>query len=330
MKNIVVLYYDKKNNVKINDFEQPIEGYANFEIFEERLNHLKDKYDFFMINDHNEGLDYFYQNREKIDLVLNFADNGFENDFSKNAFFIDLFNHLGIKYTGRQANNVEFFERKDLMLYVLDYLGIKYPNTVIYYPGLKIGFLEEKVNSLTVPIIVKMGMSGDSLMLDQNSICYSFSEVVNRIEHIEKELGAKNTVLIQEFVKNAREYTTLVIGNHECNDVQAYTIKVTPIKFYDFEQKNYSDAPVEEYYHRCDLENIKIKTIEDKLIYVKKITDCKDYIRFDWLLDQDDNFYLLDLNANPSFDSSVFRLYNEFYSPDGTIIEHIIKSALKR
>jgi D-alanine-D-alanine ligase-like ATP-grasp enzyme len=176
-----------------------------------------------------------------------------------------------------------------------------------------------------------MGISGDSLLLDENSICNSFNEVINRVEYIEKSLGEKNVVLIQEFIENAREYTTLIVGNHVCNDILSFTIKVTPIKFYDFEQKNYSNAPVEEYYHKCDLENTELlKNIESKLIYLKKVTDCKDYVRYDWLLNQDDEFYLLDLNANPSFDSSVFRLYKEFYEVDGSIMGHIIKSALKR
>ncbi len=331
MKNIVILFYDKTNKIKIYDFELPIDGYTNFNDFQNELNHLRDKYNFLMIEDHSESIDYFFQKKDKIDLVVNFADNGYENDFSKNAFFIDLFNHLGIKYTGRQANNVEFFERKDLMLYLFDYIGINYPNTVIYYPGINLRFLKQKINTLRFPAIVKTGISGDSLLLDENSICNSFKKVIDRIEYIEKSLGEKNVVLVQEFIEKAREYTTLVIGNHECSDVKAFTILVTPIKFYDFEQKNYSAAPVEDYYHRCDIENTDLlKNIENKLIYLKKITDCKDYVRFDWLLDQDNKFYLLDLNANPSFDSTVFRLYKEFYSIEGSIIGHIINSALKR
>ena len=331
MKNIVVLFYDKINNIKIYDFELPIEGYTDFEDFQNELDLLKDKYDILMLDAHNKSIDYFLQNKDQIDLVVNLADNGYENDFSKNAFFIELFNFLGIKFTGRQANNVEFFERKDLMLFLFDYLGINLPNTVMYYQGIDLRFLEEKVKALRSPVIVKMGISGDSLLLDENSICNSFKEVMERIEYIENILGQKEIVLIQEFIENAREYTTLIIGNDECNDVKAFTIQVTPKKIYDFEQKNYSLLPVEQFYKRCDIENSHLlKNIEDKLTDLKLITNCKDYVRYDWLLDQDSNFFLLDLNANPSFDSELFKLFNDFFSIKGRILGYIINSALKR
>ena len=331
MKNIVVLFYDKINNIKIYDFELPIEGYTDFEDFQNELDLLKARYDILMLDAHNKSIDYFLQNKDQIDLVVNLADNGYENDFSKNAFFIELFNFLGIKFTGRQANNVEFFERKDLMLFLFDYLGINLPNTVMYYQGIDLRFLEEKVKALRSPVIVKMGISGDSLLLDENSICNSFKEVMERIEYIENILGQKEIVLIQEFIENAREYTTLIIGNDECNDVKAFTIQVTPKKFYDFEQKNYSLLPVEQFYKRCDIENSHLlKNIEDKLSDLKLITNCKDYVRYDWLLDQDSNFFLLDLNANPSFDSELFKLFNDFFSIKGRILGYIINSALKR
>jgi len=331
MKNIVVLFYDKVKDVKIYDFKLPIDGYTDFKDFQKELDLLKDRYKILMLDAHNKSINYFFQNKDQIDLVVNLADNGYENDFSKNAFFIELFNFLGIKYTGRQANNVEFFERKDLMLYVFDYLGINYPNTVIYYQGIDLKFLEEKVNTLRFPVIVKMGISGDSLLLDENSICNSFKEVTNRIEHIEKILGQKEVILIQEFVKDAREYTTLIIGNDVCNDVKAFTIQVTPKNFYDFEQKNYSPLSVDEFYKRPDVQNSSLlKKIESKLCDLKRITNCMDYVRFDWLLDEDSNFYLLDLNANPSFDSELFKLYNEFFSIKSRILGYIINSALHR
>ncbi len=331
MKKIVVLFYDKINNVKIYDFELPIEGYTDFEDFQKELDLLKDRYDILMLDAHNKSIDYFLQNKDQIDLVVNLADNGYENNFSKNAFFIELFNFLAIKFTGRQANNVEFFERKDLMLFLFDYLGINLPNTVMYYQGIDLRFLEEKVKALRSPVIVKMGISGDSLLLDENSICNSFKEVMERIEYIENILGQKEIILIQEFIEDAREYTTLIIGNDECNDVKAFTIQVTPKKFYDFEQKNYSLLPVEQFYKRCDIENSQLlKNIEDKLSDLKLITNCKDYVRYDWLLDQDSNFFLLDLNANPSFDSELFKLFNDFFSIKGRILGYIINSALKR
>lgn len=331
MKNIVVLFYDKIKDVKIYNFKLPIDGYTDFEDFQKELDLLKDRYNILMLDVHNKSIDYFFQNKDQIDLVVNLADNGYENDFSKNAFFIELFNFLEIRYTGRQANYVEFFERKDLMLYLFDYLGINFPNTVMYYQGIDLRFLEEKVNALRFPVIVKMGISGDSLLLDENSICNSFKEVTNRIEDIEKILGKKEIILIQEFVKDAQEYTTLIIGNEVCNDVKAFTIQVTPKNFYDFEQKNYSSLSVDEFYKRPDIENSNLlKKIESKLCNLKMITNCMDYVRFDWLLDEHSNFFLLDLNANPSFDSELFKLYNDFFSIKGRILGYIINSALQR
>ncbi|MFW9969776.1 MAG: hypothetical protein ACFFDF_06215 [Candidatus Odinarchaeota archaeon] len=331
MKHVVVLFYDRKNNVKIYNLELPIEGYTDFDDFQAELNLLNDKYNILMLDNHRESIDYFFQNKNEIDLVVNLADNGYENDFSKNAFFIELFNFLGLKYTGRQANYVEFFERKDLLLYFFDYFEINYPNTVIYYPEINIRYLKKKVNNLKFPVIIKVGFSGDSLLLDEKSICNSFEEIINRIEYIEQSLGRKKELIIQEFIDNPREYSTLIIGNAECEDIKTLTVKVTPNKFYDFEQKNYSSLPVEDFYKRCDLENSSLlRKVETQLINLKLLSNCKDYVRFDWLLDKDLNFFLLDLNANPAFDSELFKIYNEYYPIKRRILGHIINSAIKR
>ena len=331
MKHIVILYYDKYNKMKINNFKIPTCKISDYKDFQNEIDLLKNKYDITIIDDHKKSINYFIENKDKIDLVLNLADNGYENDLAKNGYFISLFNILGIKYTGRQANYVDLLERKDFLLYLYDYLGISYPRSIIYYPGINLQFLEQKVNSLEFPILVKMGISCDSLLLDKNSICYSFKEIINRIKYIEEILGQKNVILIQEFIDNAKEYTSLVLGNYTSNDVKVFTIRISSNIFYDYAQKNDDTLPAEDFYNPCDIENIKLlKEIEDKLIYLKKITHCKDYVRYDWLLDQYDRYYLIDLNANPAFDSELFRMYKKFYAMKNGIIDYVIETALKR
>lgn len=316
--------------MKIDNFEIPIDKATDFTDFQKELNLLKDTYNIIYLDNHEESLNYFYKNKDKIDLVVNFADNGFNNDLSKNEYFIELFNFLGVKYTGRQANNVELLERKDLTLYLLDYLEINYPKTAFYYPGMYLALLEKKFNALRVPVLVKVGKSGDSLTLEEKSICHSFQEVLNRIEYVEKFLGAKNVLLIQEFIENAREYTTFVLGNEECNDVKAFTVKVTPKKFYTYEQKLDTTMPIENFYKKCDLGAKFLKDIEKKLIYLKNVSNYKDYMRFDWLVDENDNFFLIDVNSNPAFDSELANTFNKFFNIEGRMLGYVINSALKR
>ena len=331
MKRIVILYYDKYHSMKVNNFEIPTSEISDYKDFYEEIDLLRKRYKITIIDDHETSIDYFFKNKDKIDLVLNLADNGYKNDLAKNGFFMSLFNILGIKYTGRQANYVDLLERKDFLLFLFDYLGIKYPKTIFYYPGIDLQFFEEKVKSLRFPVLVKMGISGDSLLLDENSICHSFKEVINRINEIEEILGEQNILLIQEFIDNAKEYTTLIIGNFTCNDIKAFTIKIKSNFLYDYEQKNYSDLPAEDFYKPCDIKNMNLlNEIEEKLIYLKRITYCKDYVRYDWLLDQKENYYLIDLNANPAFDSELFRMYKAFYTIERGILDQIIESALKR
>lgn len=98
--------------MKIDNFEIPIDKATDFTDFQKELDLLKDTYNIIYLDNHEESLNYFYKNKDKIDLVVNFADNGFNNDLSKNEYFIELFNFLGVKYTGRQANNVELLEKK--------------------------------------------------------------------------------------------------------------------------------------------------------------------------------------------------------------------------
>ncbi len=330
MKKIVILYYDKNYPLKIDNFKIPIDEETDFEDFIIEINQLRKNYDITYLNNHEESLHYFCKNKNNIDLVVNLADNGFNNDLDKNGFFIELFNYLDIKFTGRQANNVEFFEKKDLMHYFLEYMGIEVPKTIFYYPGMDLTFLKKKLSFLNYPIIIKVGKSGGSLTLDVNSICSSYRSIINKINEIEKSLGKKNVLLLQEFIENAREYSSFLIGNQECKDIQAFTIKVTPNKFYDYEQKMSNILPAGDFYKECDLTATFLKEVEKKLIFIKNVTDCKDYVRFDWLIDEKNRFFLIDFNANPAFDSELVKMINRSFDNDNILLGYVIESALNR
>lgn len=220
--------------------------------------------------------------------------------------------------------------KKDLTLYLLDYLGINYPKTAFYYPGMDLKLLEKKFKALRVPVLIKVGKSGDSLTLEEKSICHQFKEVLTRIDYVEKFLGAKNILLIQEFIENAREYSTFVLGNDECNDVKAFSVKITPKKFYTYEQKSNDTEPAEDYYKKCDLDIKFLKNVEERLIYFKKVANCKDYVRYDWLVDKNNQYYLIDINPNPAFDSELANTFNKFFDIEGRLLGYVINSALKR
>jgi hypothetical protein len=122
---------------------------------------------------------------------------------------------LKLPYTGPGARL--FDPPKELMKYVAHTRGVRYPAFVLNDADAAIG-------KLSFPMFVKPGHAGDSLGIDEASLCRTADEVRAKAAAIEREYGV---ALIEEFV-DGREFTVLVAANPQ-NRFEPLTFR--PLEF---------------------------------------------------------------------------------------------------
>jgi hypothetical protein len=108
---------------------------------------------------------------------------------------------LGLAYTGASARLYD--PSKELMKYVAHTRGVRYPNFACEVEG--------ALERLRFPMFVKPAHAGDSLGVDEDSLCNTAERVRAKAGAIEREYGA---AIIEEFI-GGREFTVLVAENPE-------------------------------------------------------------------------------------------------------------------
>jgi hypothetical protein len=111
---------------------------------------------------------------------------------------------LNLPYTGPSARLYD--PSKELMKYVAHTRGVHYPKFVEAADGTGI---EAAIARLAFPMFVKPAHAGDSLGIDENSLCRTPDALRAKAGAIQDEFGV---AMIEEFV-DGREFTVLVVEN---------------------------------------------------------------------------------------------------------------------
>jgi D-alanine-D-alanine ligase len=106
---------------------------------------------------------------------------------------------LDLPYTGSSARLYD--PSKELMKYVAHTRGVRYPNFECD--------AEKALARLAFPMFVKPAHAGDSLGIDQDSLCHTPGQARAKAASVETDFGA---AMIEEFVAG-REFTVLVAEN---------------------------------------------------------------------------------------------------------------------
>ena len=196
-----------------------------------------------------------------------------------------LLDTLDIPYTGTGVLGCALTMDKDLTKAICSEKGIRTPQWQV------VSDLESckvAVNAIGqqcgFPVVVKPVAEGSSVgvsMTHQNQIKDAYVTA--------SEYG---DVMVEQFI-NGSEITAAIL-----NSSALPLIKIsTPREFYDFEAKYHQDTTV--YDCPCGLTPELEKSIQNTALQVFDITHCKAWGRVDFLLDDEGNHYLLEVNTAP-------------------------------
>lgn len=160
------------------------------------------------------------------------------------------------------------------------------------------------------PVIVKPNTLAASLGISKASIAFSSKEAIDIIEKQFEDFPNLTELLLEHYLETAQEYTVSVTGNGKKSicSTTALISRTREYEIFSYTNKNLrADQRSLEYTSKIP-ERYKI-LLKEKALYLSQLLRVRDYSRFDFLMDQNEHFYLIDANSLPSLGSNYFLEY---------------------
>lgn len=239
--------------------------------------------------------------RNKVDLVLQFCDEGWQNHHRMELHICALLEMFHIPYSGSPPACIGVTLDKQTVLNMAASIGIPVPRTV-YLENERDGI---DLKGLKYPVLVKPNSTDGSFGITKKNVCRSEVDLIGAIKQIREVFGVYSPLLIQEYLEG-RDVNCAIIGN------PPYKHKVLPITEEDYSAVPSGWPKICGFESKWDPESPywNIKTIPTTLNQEKQdfIADCsrrlfhrlgvRDYARFDWRLDSNGKPHLLEANPN--------------------------------
>lgn len=161
-----------------------------------------------------------------------------------------------------------------------------------------------------LPVIVKPNTLAASLGISKNSIAYTMSDLINIIEKQFITFPNISELLLEHYLEDAREFTVSVTGNGEkvlCNTT-ALVSKTQSYEMYSYTNKNLTEAERTLAYSSDVLPSLNIR-LKQHAAFLSQLLHTRDYSRFDFLVDKNENIYLIDANSLPSLGANYLLEY---------------------
>lgn len=269
--------------------------------------------------------------RSKIDLVLNLAE-GFGGTNTNELVVPAMLEALEIPFTGSSANNMNFTLDKEKTGLVLESYGVpRPPHQLFRRSG------EPLRQDLDFPLIVKpvreeasIGIYLDNVVISQSALDRKVRETLDLY---------KQPALVEKFIVG-REISVGVVGNDPNLHIfppleflfRETTSPLERIRSYEYKWGGRKEQMV-----KADLPENLIARLRDYSEIAFRETDCRDYARMDYRVDENGNLYLLEVNYNPGIGPNTHGLNNtltKMASFEGLefedLVEMIVKNAAKR
>ena len=291
-------------------------------------------YRFRYLDNHDTLVHNLKKSIGKIDLIVNFCDEGFNNDPRQELHVPALLEQLGLPYTGSGPQCLAYCYDKSLVRGIAKEMKIPVPRAFFVRP-------EDSTFELpfSFPVIVKPNFGDASFGITQRSVANNQEEALNAISELRDRFGYDKPLLVEEFLVGS-DLSVGIIGN----PLQGYT--VLPISEEDYGQVP-EDLPricAYEAKWRPDSPYWKVKSVPASLpeALEKSIIEwclrlfdrleCRDYCRLDWRLDANGNPRLLEVNPNPGWcwDGHLAKMASFAGMSYAEMLEAILKAAERR
>ena len=205
---------------------------------------------------------------------------------------------LGIPFSGSPALSLMLTTDKLLSKQLLKANGVNTPEFALYD-----GFFYDEPLALRFPVIAKPRFEDASIGIDQESI---FTDNHSLRQGVEELYNLHGSLIIEEFI-SGREFNLSIFGYPEPK-----VFKAAEIDFSEFPSELYQivgyrakwDPTAFEYHHSPrrfpdNLSNLLAADLHKTALCCYKLFQLRDYGRIDFRVDQYNNVYVLEANANP-------------------------------
>ena len=235
--------------------------------------------------------------------VLNFCDEGFNNDAFKELHIPSILEMLGIPYSGAGPACLGLCYNKFVVRAIGASMDIPVPMET---------YFNQDDSSATLPsvfpAIVKPNFGDSSIGITQDAVVYSSDELVKYLTNIRETLPGRS-VLIEEFLSGP-EYSISIIGNPGLSynilpplEVDYSSLEPGLPHILGYESKWIPDSPywTQISYHEAKVnDDIRAKLFDYSNLLFERC-GCRDYARFDFRTDSDGEIKLLEVNPNPGW-----------------------------
>ena len=169
---------------------------------------------------------------------------------------------------------------------------------------------KQLVCSAPFPIIIKPNTLAASLGISTSSIAYSAEEAIEIIETQFKCFPNITELLLEHYLESAHEFTVSVTGNNNKSICSATALisRTKKYEIFSYSNKNLpADKRTLEYTSRIP-DRYK-SVLKEKALYMSQLLHVRDFSRFDFLMDKNEHFYLIDANSLPALGSNYFLEY---------------------
>ena len=207
---------------------------------------------------------------------------------------------MGVQYTGSTPFVVGLMNNKHYTKLALKKFflnDIKFPNDIILTN--KNVPKQTDMIKLTYPVIIKPNNDGFSMGIDNLSICYNYSEMLEKISTLQKDY---DEILIEEYISGI-DLSVFIIGNNS-------EILINEAIVYKTYGSFYQESTVRDIYAKAnklsEKHSAKEVLSQDLIQILKNVSadifrslNARDIARIDYRIDRNNQIYFLEINANP-------------------------------
>jgi len=240
--------------------------------------------------------------KQKPNFVVNFCDEGFNNDAKLELHVPAMLELLGIPYTGADPACLALCYNKSLVRAVAQAIEIPVPLETYFDAGDHAATLPS-----IFPALLKPNLGDSSIGINQNAVVTDPESLVAYLEQLKSQLP-NTAILIQEYLPGT-EYSVGVIGNpgnFTVLPILAVDYSQLPEelpKILGYESKWLPDSPYWNNirYQEAKFDNEEERQLCDYSTLLFERLGCRDYARFDFRTDEQGQIKLLEVNPNPGW-----------------------------
>lgn len=166
------------------------------------------------------------------------------------------------------------------------------------------------ITKALLPVIVKPNTLAASLGISKSSVAYSINDLIHIIEKQFDSFPNISELLLEHYLEDAKEFTVSVTGNGNkvfCSTT-ALVSKTKSYEMYSYTNKNLKEEKRTLAYSSDIPLSLNIK-LKQYAIFLAQLLHTRDYSRFDFLVDKNNDIYLIDANSLPSLGTNYLLEY---------------------